>query len=1235
MHYLRSLNVNLLFLQDTHLTERALPYFNSLWKGRCYHSWHSSDSRGACILISKNTEHKIIKEIKSDCGNYVILVCRIWNEVFALISLYGPNRDQPNFFVECFAHLKDIEIDHMILGGDMNFVIDPEIDCLNYVRENNVNAKQTFLRLSDENYLVDIWRHLNPTERKYTWTRKNPLKCGRLDMFFISEHLVNAVTEVNIVSGYRTDHNAITITVETKQHPKGNGLWMFNASHLHKDEYITQIKSCIYNTIKQYAVPLYNENVYTNYHNYASIRLTIDECLFYETLIMMLRGESIRFAKQQAKKTKAKEDELKREIEKAQEQFNSSALESDLNLLDIAKNNLEEARRPMIEGLIVRSRAQWHEHGEKSSKYFLSLEKRNGCSKSIQYIKDGNRVLSKTKTILDEFSQHMGVRYRKQNNNEVSEEFISKNITSSLKTNDRSRLDTELTLHELTEALNGMKKGKTPGSNGFPVEFFKKFWLELGPFLLRAFIATFEQNQQLRSHREGIIKLIPKQGKSPHDLKGWRPITLLNVDYKIVSTAIANRLKSVIDEIISPCQTAYISGRYIGENTRLLFDTLTLANNNKIEGMVVAADFEAAFESVSWDYLKAVLKRMDFGSNFMKMIEMLYLNPRNYSRIMLNGHLGPEIYLQRGIRQGDPSSGYLFDIAVEALAGQINKSTKLQGLNISPSKQIRISQYADDTLLILDGSVDSLTGTINELVEFSNMSGLKVNLDKTSCLPIGTLTKNQLPGNLGIKIVDELKVLGTTFSTDINKIAEKNIQNKMSSIQREIEQWKRRNITPIGKICIIKTLLLSKLVHFFIALPNPSFKLIKEIETMLFSFLWCGKRDKVKRTKIIQKYEEDGLKMINVKAFMDSMKLSWLKRLFTSKADWSYIALTQLPEVTKLLTYGKEKLEILRNRISNPFYKDVISALVRFVKDHKPTNDEILTESIWFSDHAGFPRSIIKEWDKRGLRFICDLFDPYSGCLYSKQDIKEIYNIEMTFLCYERLIRELPQSLRSSRERHIIAPNIPFKIQAVVNKEKFSKRAYETFIKALVQENIKVDERIKRKWENEIGQHTAGSLTSLIHATKSCYLRYLHYKIISRIFPTNRLLFAMKITSSSECSFCQGETETLSHLFWNCPDVQKFIKEVITYIKQQYYTEIKADESSWFFLNDMPNIDVLIITVSKYVIHKSRLDGGKPSLPKMINVLKLEAEKEHVSAKLKDDLENFKTKWGELARILD
>ena len=499
-------------------------------------------------------------------------------------------------------------------------------------------------------------------------------------------------------------------------------------------------------------------------------------------------------------------------------------------------------------------------------------------------------------------------KYSNKNQIEASEQCIAESIGTTLGTDDRSQLESEITLLELTEALNMMKKGKSPGSNGFPFEFFRMFWPELGLFLHRAFNESLTQNQNLRSHREGIIKMIPKQGKSPHEIKGWRPITLLNVDYKIVSTAMANRLKSVIDKIISPCQTACISGRYIRENTRLLFDTLIQTKNEKTKGMIAAADFESAFESVSWEYLKLVMIKINFGSKFIKMIDLLYLNPDNYARIMINGHLGQKISLNRGIRQGDPSSGYLFNIAVEVLAGLINKSSALKGIDITTRKEIRISQYAYDTILFLDGTAESLKGAMNKLSKFARMSGLKVNLAKTSCLPIGMLSRNDLPTDLGIQIVDELKVHGTTVSTNINSITTKGIQSKLSAIRRDIRQWKRSNLTPLGNICVIKTLLVSKLVHIFIALPNPTTQCLKEIERMLFGFLWSGKNDKIKRSKLTQNYEQDGLRMIDINAFLESMKLSWIRRFMTSKADWIELAYTQLPPAEKknfLLTEKK------------------------------------------------------------------------------------------------------------------------------------------------------------------------------------------------------------------------------------------------------------------------------------------------------------------------------------------
>ena len=186
----------------------------------------------------------------------------------------------------------------------------------------------------------------------------------------------------------------------------------------------------------------------------------------------------------------------------------------------------------------------------------------------------------------------------------------------------------------------------------------------------------------------------------------------------------------------------------------------------------------------------------------------------------------------------------------------------------------------------------------------------------------------------------------------------------------------------------------------------------------------------------------------------------------------------------------------------------------------------------------------------------------------------------------------------------------------------------------MAQEHLESDEKKKNKWENEIGGYITGTSIQLINATKSCYLFYLHYRIVSRIYPTNKLLFAMNITSSNVCSFCQEATETLSHLFWECPKVQIFIQEVLTHIKRKYNKQIDVNVYSWFFLKEMSNIDSLVITIMKYVIHKSRINGSTPSLSMMANALKLEAEKEYHGAKLEKHVDKFENKWGELTRIL-
>ena len=250
-----------------------------------------------------------------------------------------------------------------------------------------------------------------------------------------------------------------------------------------------------------------------------------------------------------------------------------------------------------------------------------------------------------------------------------------------------------------------MKKGKTPGSNGFTSEFFKQFWSLLGAFLYRASHEGLNNKSLLLSHRESIVTLIPKQGKPKDSIKGWRPISLLNVDFKIISTAVSNRMKAVIHNLISSTQTAYIPGRFIGENSRLVYDVIEHVNVTSTSGIIMAVDFEAAFDTVSWDFLINALHHYNFGSNYIQMIKTMYLNSNNFCRIILDGYLGQKITMEKGIRQGDPISGLLFNLVMEPLANQILQGNNIKGLPLTNDSEVRLSQYADDLIFFPHASL--------------------------------------------------------------------------------------------------------------------------------------------------------------------------------------------------------------------------------------------------------------------------------------------------------------------------------------------------------------------------------------------------------------------------------------------------------------------------------------------------------------------------------------------------
>ena len=152
------------------------------------------------------------------------------------------------------------------------------------------------------------------------------------------------------------------------------------------------------------------------------------------------------------------------------------------------------------------------------------------------------------------------------------------------------------------EALNSMKNGKSPGNDGFTKEFYVSFFGELGPLSLKTFNYSFEKGELSASQKQAVITLIQKKDRDVMLIKSWRPISLINVDSKIAFKALAARMKKVIHSLISYDQTAYVKGRYIGESVRLIDDLFKYAEDENIDGILLAADIEKAFDSVDHNY---------------------------------------------------------------------------------------------------------------------------------------------------------------------------------------------------------------------------------------------------------------------------------------------------------------------------------------------------------------------------------------------------------------------------------------------------------------------------------------------------------------------------------------------------------------------------------------------------------------------------------------------------------
>lgn len=258
--------------------------------------------------------------------------------------------------------------------------------------------------------------------------------------------------------------------------------------------------------------------------------------------------------------------------------------------------------------------------------------------------------------------------------------FLNSLDLPSLGRDANNRLMSPITKEEIDKAISSLKSCKSPGTDGFPPEWYKKMREGLIPVLETSFNYILKGGPVPPSWTEAFIAVIPKEGKDKTDCKSYRPISVLNTDYKLYTTILVRRMDRVMPSLIDEDQTGFLKNRQTQDNIRRALHIIEQIQNRKLKAVVLSLDAEKAFDSVRWDFLYLVMERFGFCSDFIKCIQALYTSPN--TRIKINGSLSNPIQMYRGCRQGCPGSPNLFNLLIEPLAQAIRQEASLKGVQI-------------------------------------------------------------------------------------------------------------------------------------------------------------------------------------------------------------------------------------------------------------------------------------------------------------------------------------------------------------------------------------------------------------------------------------------------------------------------------------------------------------------------------------------------------------------------
>jgi exonuclease III len=710
--------------------------FQAAWACNCQQG--AARSAGVALLVRRSllTEQDMVmtamRAVPHASGRMLSIPVRWGGHSLHILGVYLPCTEvDQQAFIQSVVQPAVHDRQGCLVLGDWNFVQNAGLDRISLAAGGGVHHAATAHCFTTQcPDLVDVLRQLHPTRRVYT--HHGPTSAARLDRVYVSTELQQYVVSCGVGDVPVSDHRPVWVQIGAKDNPLGPGvprarlaaIWGNAATRLQMQQYIQQASA---------EAPEDPAALLAWWPGFKGRLLT--QCMgLARQARAAVQGP---LAQQRTEAANA----IQAAFEAVQESTTVEQAAAALNQVAIARQQWCSCVRQQAAAQEWQRRKEWVHAGEHPNPSLTAVLNPHGPHHEVPAMQSPTtgRMVAGGKPL----AQLMANFYAQISADPALDAAAVDGVMQAVQA-EGLRLDqvvadevgaATVTEEEVKQALKRTPSGKAPGLDGLPAELWRKCGDVLCPLLAKVFSAIGSMRQLPAGFTDGVITSLFKAGRRCVPVN-YRPITLLNTDYRLLAKILACRLKSVQGQVIGMEQTGFLKGRHIGENI-LVLQLLPHALPTTSKAIAVFLDITKAYDTVARSFLMRLLDAAGLGGGFSQWVQLLLQNTRACANV--NGFISSMVQFKAGVRQGCPLAPQLYLFIAQALLSFL----KQRGFGVEVrGRRITATQFADDTEVFLD-DIQLTPHLLEAMTVFKSASGQALHTGKTKLLAMGKQVRKQ------------------------------------------------------------------------------------------------------------------------------------------------------------------------------------------------------------------------------------------------------------------------------------------------------------------------------------------------------------------------------------------------------------------------------------------------------------------------------------------------------------